>query len=207
MTDLDLAALAEKAADEIDRRGWATGDLHVTPDLPPEERWLNYDPDLWHPSGSIHLGCTDFWGKTPMTEWPTLEPSPAFYQNGAVCALGGMRAAFDGKPTEGQTPDGNGYDTFVREFADWLEPEWLDRRGYSYDDAAGEWHADEGWVIDDFEGKVHEVVYGWNDSLFEKTDGDEDEDEAHAEAQAVVTGKLREFAKHWRANNANKDCA
>lgn len=165
MSDMTIAELAAKAAAEIERRGWVRGDLTYYGDLPPEIRYDDYKPDDWEldPEHGVLVG-------KPGTDWEDweltdLSTSPAALDQCKVCALGGMRAAFDGSPDLGMARDGNGYDMFVRAVADAIEPGWETRPATVFVGTAYE-------RMTKKYANAMAVVYTWNDELPEATGKD-----------------------------------
>lgn len=99
MTSL-FAEYGPKAIAELQRRGWTKGDLV-------EEAVPNPAFDWEDPKKRL------------------LDPYiPISYEDGAVCLLGCLGAAYYGDPRKGEDSDGNGYDDMLRHLAGVINPDW-----------------------------------------------------------------------------------
>lgn len=111
-TILDYRVLAGKAADEIERRGWITGDLAETEIEDTAFEWPDdKDPAYWEKVGDRMIAV-------PLEDC-------------RVCALGALNAAYSGKPyavREGLSE----YDALLEKIADLIEPDWREDKDYAH---------------------------------------------------------------------------
>lgn len=143
-----LSQLAAATADEIERRGWQRGGLVSLVGVP---RLLSDMRD---------------------------EGTADAIKDCAVCALGGMAAAYFGNPLRGYDADGNGYDSFIVAVAAEI-PTNQSGRTYSRSNADG-------------------VIYGWND-YGASQDGQD--------GKATVVEFFRNLAVKWAADEAKAEAS
>lgn len=147
MTDTrTIAELAGKTIDEIVRRGWLVGELFEA-DTEDFELREGYESDNY-----------DEWGDSLVEDVPVVYDLPfkqAVLDNCKVCSLGAMRAAYDGRPDQGDQSDGNGYDNFVAAAADRIYPAWRTAT-YMHDSTTPLYR------------EPHTVVAAWNDGDLRK---------------------------------------
>lgn len=142
MTDTrTIAELAGKTIDEIVRRGWLVGELFEA-DTEDFELREGYDTSFVHDDGYENADGVNVYD---------LPYKQAVLDNCKVCSLGAMRAAYDGRPDQGDKSDGNGYDNFVVAAADRIYPAWRTAT-YAYDGVTPLYR------------EPHTVVAAWNDS-------------------------------------------
>lgn len=149
MTDTrTIAELAGKTIDEIVKRGWLVGELFEA-DTEDFELREGYDPSRFPEDDHEDADGVNVYD---------LPFKQAVLDNCKVCSLGAMRAAYDGRPDQGDRSDGNGYDNFVAAAADRIYPAWRaeTRPNRSAGEAVPVWR------------EPHTVVASWNDGELRK---------------------------------------